>query len=86
MQVVSLADPGSTLPLVDLTGLAEKPPYQEFAQRHGSSEATMRKAYSRVKDQFREAFERELADTVANEEELRDEIIYLLAAYANRGA
>lgn len=67
-----------------LTGVEEKPPYEEFAQRFDSTAGSLRKLMSRLREQFRGALEEELADTVATEEELRDEIVYLLGAFAGR--
>jgi RNA polymerase sigma factor (sigma-70 family) len=57
-------------------------PYATMAAQLGLNETAVRMAVHRLRKQFREAFREEIAQTVANPNEVEEEIRYLLAALA----
>lgn len=60
-----------------LTGTAGDPPYRELGETFSVKTATMRVTMMRTRKRFRNALEKEIVDTIANEDELRDEVISL---------
>lgn len=64
-----------------LTAVSGDPPYRKLAERLSTNVPSLRVTMSRLRQRFRRALEHEIADTVASEEELREEVLYLLGAY-----
>ncbi len=62
-----------------LTGSSEVP-YAELARQWNSSEGAVKVAVHRLRKRYRDLVRREIAETVAQPEEIDDEIRYLLAA------
>lgn len=57
--------------------------YGELASQLGCTEGAARVALHRLRKRFREIFREEIAQTVANEEDLEDEIRHLIAVLAH---
>jgi RNA polymerase sigma-70 factor (ECF subfamily) len=73
------------LPLFDalkvfLTGEAGTPPLREIAERLQMSEGAVRVAVHRLRQKYRDALRAEIAQTVATEGDVDDELAVLLAA------
>ncbi|HVS13006.1 MAG TPA: sigma-70 family RNA polymerase sigma factor [Thermoanaerobaculia bacterium] len=66
-----------------LTGRGEAVPYREIGGRLGLSESAVKVAVHRLRKRFGELLRAEVAETVAGEEEVDDEIRSLLAAVAS---
>ncbi len=62
-----------------LTGQLPKRPYEEVAAELGISEATLRVAISRMRQEFGEYLRLEIAETVSDPSELDSELKYLLS-------
>jgi RNA polymerase sigma-70 factor (ECF subfamily) len=62
-----------------LTGDTERLPYAEIAQELGTSEEAARQSASRLRKRYRELLRAEVASTVANEQEVDEEIRGLFA-------
>lgn len=67
--------------LPHLTAASGDPPYRKLAEALATNVPSLRVTMSRLRQRFRRALEHEISDTVASEEELREEIVYLLGAY-----
>jgi len=60
-----------------LTGAQSAVPYTTLAERLQISEAAVRVAVHRVRQRYREMLRAEIADTVADEAEVNEELNYL---------
>jgi len=73
------------LPLFDalkvfLTGEAGAPPLRQVAEQLGMSEGAVKVAVHRLRQKYREALRAEIAQTVTAQEDVDDELRFLLAA------
>ena len=73
------------LPLFDtlkvfLTGQAGTPPLRQVADELGMTEGAVKVAVHRLREKYREALRAEIAQTVATQEDVDDELRFLLAA------
>ena len=67
---------------VFLTAERGKISYEEIAGKLGINEGAARVAVHRLRKRFREVFREEIAHTVANPEDIDEEVRHLLAALA----
>ena len=67
---------------VYLTGSAGAPPYAETAEQLGMTEGALKVAVHRMRKQYREKLQEEVAQTVSSEAEVEDEIRSLMTAVA----
>ena len=69
----------------DLKGIisldATLAPYEEIAARHGLTEGAVKAAAHRLRQNFRAALRRAIAQTVSTEEEIDDEIRHLFEVF-----
>jgi RNA polymerase sigma-70 factor (ECF subfamily) len=65
-----------------LVGVRAEASYAELASQLSCTEGAARVAVHRLRKRFREIFREEIAQTVANEEDLEDEIRHLIAVLA----
>jgi RNA polymerase sigma-70 factor (ECF subfamily) len=63
-----------------LTGESGAPPYEQIARRLGTSEGAVKVAVHRLRQKYRELLRAEIAQTVAQQEDVDDELNTLLAA------
>lgn len=63
-----------------LTGARQSQPYAEIAARLGLSEGTVKVTVHRLRRRYRELLQAEIADTVASQEDEKDEMSLLLRA------
>ncbi len=69
---------------VYLTGEQNIPAYAEVATELGMTEAAIKMAVSRMRKRFRELLREEIAQTVSSEEEIDEEIHFLILALQSR--
>jgi RNA polymerase sigma-70 factor (ECF subfamily) len=60
--------------------------YADFAAQLGSTEGAARVAVHRLRKRFRQIFREEIAQTVAGEDDLEDEIRHLIVVLAQNAA
>src|SRR6185295_13692541 len=65
-----------------LTGASRSAPYAELGERLGLSEGAVKVAVHRLRQRYRELLRAEIAETVASEAEVDEEIRHLFAALA----
>ncbi len=65
-----------------LTGARESQPYSELAASLGLSEGAVKVAVHRLRQRYREVIRAEIAETVASEAELEEELRHIIAALA----
>lgn len=65
-----------------LTGSAGAPPYADTAEQLGMTEGALKVAVHRMRKQYREKLQEEVAQTVSSEAEVEDEIRALMTAVA----
>ena len=61
-----------------MTGEEPKKPYREVGEKLGMTEVAVRKAVHRLRRRFGQVLRDEIAETVAQDEAIDDEVRYLL--------